>query len=535
MKRMAVGTLLSMCVLLSANRCDSARRGLLANLLAPATINVDPSEGLGDVSPYIFGVALEWTENGTRVFDPAAGRLRPEIMEALRPLRIPVWRFPGGILADYYDWHDGIGPRDKRPVRKNPMDNAEHPSNFGTDEFIDFCRQLDTEPLVTLNFGTGSLDLALDWQKYFESRGFPVRYWEVGNEVYLADPSDHAPVPGNDKRIYHTSREYAEAFERWSAALKAHVPEALVGAIAGSTNTSPQNKDWLQVLCATSAKDADFICLHNAFAPLIFGPYDYRSEGKRVEAYRAMFAQADQFADDTRHIQGVLPVRADGRIPRIAITEHFPLFGGGGDRDQTLALLDQSKTLASGLYTASLFHSFMRTGVWMANYNIAISKWFGALLTDTDRGLIRTPSYHVYDLYRNHFGARRVKIQVTGPTFGTGDVGMVKGRPKVAQLDAVASKDDSGRLYLAVINRNLTNSVGARIEIAGRAGVATAEVLTLTGPSPSAINGPSLGPTVIAGSPDAIRPRRSSWKGVSGSTYAFPPRSVTIFRWDGTR
>ena len=516
----------------SVTRCAPASRGLFARLATPAAITLRPAESRGDVSPYIYGVALEWTENGTRVFDPAAGRLRPEVMDLLKPLHIPVWRFPGGILADYYNWRDGVGPRNQRPARKNPMDNAEYASNFGTDEFIEFCRQLGGEGLVTANYGTGTVQQLLEWDRYFKDQGLPIRYWEIGNEVYLADPGDHPAVPGNDKRIYHPPAQYATDFQSWAKAIRAQNPQSLVGAIAGTTNTSAANKDWYSVLTGSgAARDADFICLHNAYAPLIFTPWDYKNEGKRLEAYRAMYAQCDQFAEDTRHVRGTLPPKADGRIAKIAITEHFPLFGGGGGKDQMIALLDQSKTLASALYTASLFHAFMREGVWMANYNIAVSKWFGALITDTDQGLVRTPSYHVYDLYRNHFGNHLVGIEVNGPTYSTGEVGMVKARRAVAQLDAVATRDDAGRLYLAVINRNLTNGLGAKIEIAG-GGRGPAEVLTLSGPAANAINGAALGPTVLAGERDAITPRSSTWNGGPGASYSFPPRSVTLFRWE---
>lgn len=117
-----------------------------------------------------------------------------------------------------------------------------------------------------------------------------------------------------------------------------------------------------------------------------------------------MLAQPLFEAEDTRQVRERLQQVHPNTPPRIAITEHFPLFGGGGPKDQILSILDQSRTLAAALYTAGLLHSFMREKVWMANYNIATSKWFGALLTDTDNGLIRTPTYHLYDLYRNHFG-----------------------------------------------------------------------------------------------------------------------------------
>ena len=152
-------------------------------MLAIARIVVDPVGTRREISPLVFGLGLEWVENGNRLLDPASGRLRDEVVARLKPLRVPVWRFPGGILADHYHWRDGVGPRRSRPVGANPMDGSSHANVFGTDEFIELCRALGSEGLVTLNFGNGTLEEALAWQKHFLTRGFPVRYWEVGNEI----------------------------------------------------------------------------------------------------------------------------------------------------------------------------------------------------------------------------------------------------------------------------------------------------------------------------------------------------------------
>jgi len=229
-------------------------------------------------------------------------------------------------------------------------------------------------------------------------------------------------------------------------------------------------------LLSGAASDVDFIALHNAFAPLIFGRYDYKSEERRDEAYQAMFAQAMFSAEDTRRVQQ-LAASTRSTPPKIAITEHFPLFGGSPD--QLMAILDQSRTLASALYTSSLFHAFMREHVWMANYNIAVSKWFGALLTDTDSGIIKTPTYHVFDLYRNHFGNTLINVQTSSPLFSTKQVGTVKSRKDVPYLDVVASTGQ-GNIYLAVINRNLSQAMqSARFRRGGFSRMPIAELTTL--------------------------------------------------------
>ncbi len=455
-----------------------------AVVFSEAEIKVFPSQPQGEISPLLYGASVEWTENGNRILDSDHGQLRPEVMNLLKPLHIPVWRFPGGILSDYYHWHDGIGPRGERPKRFNPMDQSTHENNFGTDEFIEF-----------------------------------------------SEPKEHSSIPGNDRRIYKSAQQYSSGFREWSEALRSADREAQVGAIAGTYNTSPQNSSWLNPLLSGAASDVDFIALHNAFAPLIFGRYDYKSEERRDEAYQAMFAQAMFSAEDTRRVQQ-LAASTRSTPPKIAITEHFPLFGGSPD--QLMAILDQSRTLASALYTSSLFHAFMREHVWMANYNIAVSKWFGALLTDTDSGIIKTPTYHVFDLYRNHFGNTLINVQTSSPLFSTKQVGTVKSRKDVPYLDAVASTGQ-GNIYLAVINRNLSQAMQARVSVEGLLPDAIAELTTLAGSAPNAINGASLSPSTQGGPPDFVTLQQSESKGVNRGEYAFPPASITVFKWQAAQ
>lgn len=477
------------------------------------------------MSPLIFGATVEWTENGNRIFDPAAGKLRADILDALRPLRIPVWRFPGGILSDHYVWRSGIGPLASRPKAQNPMDRTVHENNFGTDEFIAFCRSLQAQPLITANFGSGTLESTLEWQKYFMAQGFPVRYWEIGNEIYLAEPRDNATIPGNDRRIFKTSAEYAAGFKQWAAALRKADPTVKVGAIAATYNASKEHRDWLDRLVSDAGSSPDFVALHNSYAPLVMGSYSFGDEHKRLRAYQAMFAQPAFAAEDVRKVEERYGA---GPRPAIAITEHFPLFGGGGSQRQMLEILDQSRTLAAALYTASLFHTYMREHVWMANYNLAVSKWFGALLTDGDAGLVKTPTYYVFDLYRNHFGDQLHQTEVRSDTYNSPEVGMTNARENVPYLDAVSAGDADGSLYLAVINRNLFYPVEAAIEVNGAVPPAGASALTLAGPAANSINGPALESSTQANG--HIEEVASMPKPAEGR-YAFPAASLTILKW----
>jgi alpha-L-arabinofuranosidase len=495
-----------------------------------STIQVTPSQRLNDVSPFIFGAAIEWADNGNGLYDAKTDGLRQDILDLLKPLRLSVLRFPGGILSDYYHWRDGVGNRPDRPSRVHPMEKSDQKNTFGTDEFIEVCKQLGAQPLITANYGTGTVDEALEWQSYFKSQNFPVHFWEIGNEIYLTEDKDDAPIPGNDKRIFRTAPNYASDFRDWARRLRNGDSDVRVGAIAGTYNAAVPHKNWLPDLLSASGTDIDFIALHNSFAPITLGKYDFNRASKRLDAYLSMFAEARFAAEDIRQVVAKFSEAGPRGNPDTAVTEHFPLFGAGGSEQQMRSILDQSRTLASALYTASLFHVYMREKVWMANYNIVTSKWFGALVTDTDDGLVRTPTYHVFDLYRNHFGSRLVDCKVSGPSFSTKHVGVVDAADDLPVLDAVASTDQDGSVYLAVINRSLVAPQNATVQVQGVAEGKAAEVRTLAGPAPNAINGPALSRSTSSGPMDNVAVTSSEW-GSTTSNYTFPPSSLTVFRW----
>jgi alpha-L-arabinofuranosidase len=408
------------------------------------------------------------------------------------------------------------------------MDGSMHANNFGTDELIALCKALNSEALITANFGTGTLGETLDWQTYFKNHGLPVKFWEIGNEIYLAAPTMPAPIAGNDARIYKTPAEYSAGFAIWARALRSADPGTMVGAIAGTTNTSAQNQGWLDTLLANAGQDIDFIALHNSFAPLIFTTFDYANGPSLLNAYGAMHAQAANAGEDTLYVRQRLSAVRPESQGKIAITEHFPLFGSGPTLEQLLGVLDQSRTQGSALFTASLFHSYIRQQAFMANYNLATSPWFGALVTQAPGGLVKTPTYYVYDLYRNHFGTTAVGVDVASPTYNSVAIGAVAARAGIAYLDAIASTDSAGRTYLAVVNSSTSSAIDTALSGSGLSPASRPTVYSLQASKVNAINGTGMTTTTV---PANITTQISTWKPPASGVFTFPPNSVTILVW----
>lgn len=111
--------------------------------------------------------------------------MRADTIKLLKELNAPIYRWPGGNFVSGYDWRDGIGPIDKRPPRKNPAWKGVEHNDFGIDEFMVFCNEIKTEPLIVVNTGFGDANSAAEEVRYINiKKKYNVKWWGIGNEMY---------------------------------------------------------------------------------------------------------------------------------------------------------------------------------------------------------------------------------------------------------------------------------------------------------------------------------------------------------------
>ena len=172
-----------------------------------------------------------WTKDGTS--------LRPDTLELLKKLNPPMIRYPGGNFASGYHWEDGIGPREKRPARHDAAWQAEESNQVGTDEFLTFCEQLNIEPYLVVNDGSGTPEEAARWVAYCNSAqdtelgkrradnghadAYNVKYWGIGNEVW--GPWQIGTTSAN---------EYARRLKRFVETMKAVDPTIKIIAVGNN-------------------------------------------------------------------------------------------------------------------------------------------------------------------------------------------------------------------------------------------------------------------------------------------------------------
>jgi alpha-L-arabinofuranosidase len=171
-----------------------------------ARIKIDTDRVIGEVHPHVFGNFAEHLgrciygglyEPGSKLADERG--YRKDVAEAIKGMGVTILRWPGGNFVSGYNWKDGIGPRNQRPVRPEGAWGALEPNTFGTDEFLDYSERIGVEPYICINAGLGTIEEARQWVEYTnESRDtywaqqrrkngrdkpYNVKYWGLGNEI----------------------------------------------------------------------------------------------------------------------------------------------------------------------------------------------------------------------------------------------------------------------------------------------------------------------------------------------------------------
>jgi len=406
--------------------------------------------------------------------------LRADTLALLRQLNSPLYRWPGGNFVSGYDWRVGLGPQDRRPPFRNPAWEGIDQNDFGIDEFMAFCQELRTEPLVVVNTGEGSPKLAAEqveycrgpatstWGRVRAQNGHPepyaVRWWGIGNEMYGDWQLGHMPLA--DYVIKHN--ETVRAMRRVDPAIKT----VAVGDSSGS---------WSEGMLAVCADYMTALSEHF---------YVEHKDDLRDHAAQPALAVRGK-ADRHRHYLATLGSLQGKRLP-IALDEWnygwpgVPIYGELGVRYQ----LRDALGIARGLHEVIRQHDLFL----MANFAQTVNV-IGAIKTTKTFAEFDTVGLPLA-LYRNHFGSLPLPVPAD-----TGD------------LDVVAAlTPDRRTLTLGIVNPT-PQAAKLALELAGFAPAGAGRLFTITGPHADAYNEPGKPPLV------AIQEQPLAW---SGSLEAAP-------------
>ncbi len=442
-----------------------------------ATIHIDTATRQGRISPEIYGHFSEHL--GRCVYEgifvrpdsgiPNENGMRRDVVEALREIRVPVLRWPGGCFADEYHWRDGIGPREsrKRMVNTN-WGGVVEDNSFGTHEYFELCRQLGCKTYVNGNVGSGTVREMSEWVEYMTfggvsplaelraQNGHPepwrVDYFGVGNENWGCG--------GN-----MTPEYYADLYRRYQTYVRQYDPAAPIAKICGGPNVDDDNwtRRVLQTCYARPHPPEDFhgfmdgLSLHYYVHP---GGWDHKGSATDFspEEYYATMKKALWMEELIKLHGGIL----DQYDPEKRIGLMVDEWGAWYDVEPGThpGFLYQQNTMRDALVAAVTLNIFNRhcDRVKLACIAQMVNVLQSVLLTEGPR-MVRTPTWYVFHMYRRHQGAQLLDARVEGA--GTADGGL-------PALHASASLDETaGAVTVTAANLSLTQAQDVTVQLGG--------------------------------------------------------------------
>ncbi len=444
-----------------------------------ATIRIDPARRIGPVDPNIYGQFIEHLgrciyggifEPGSRLSD--ASGFRTDVLDAVRRLRVPVLRWPGGNFVSGYHWQDGIGPAPARPSRRDTAWRKFESNQFGTDEFIEYCRAAAADPYICFNMGTGTMDEAQAWVEYCNGRGetywsqqriksghrepYGVKYWGLGNEVY-----------GPWQVGYKSATSYAEQAREYAKFVRWTDRDLRLVACGGG------EPEWDWTVLKTAGHFIDYVSYHDYFRP--------DPEGDPYESLVARGSLGGRYLRDLWGLIEAARHRYEIRRPIHICVDEWNVFYRRNDFARFGTLHEEQYDLADALCVASYLNTLIRNADSVTMANMAQMVNVIAPIFTSPEGLFLQTIYYPLLVQAEHRGS------VALDAFSQSDTFEVRGQ-QVPYVDAAVTYDEqAGAAYLHLVNLHRTQT--ARVSVAaGHVQRTDAPVWEISGDSPDLAN-----------------------------------------------
>ncbi len=476
----------------------------------------------------VFGVGTIWVDQVSLMPGDSVNNIRADVLEKVRALRPAFVRWPGGNVAQDYHWEWGIGPRDERPVWVNmSWDNDPEPADFGTTEYLEFCRIVGTEPNIVVNVeGRGvtvveaaqlresgrdirvhsrpaTAQDAANWVEYVNGDpssafgalrardGYPepfgVVFWEIGNEIW-----------GDWVRGHSDAATYAANARRYIQAMKAVDPSIKIIAVGD------EDPNWNRIVLEDIGGEIDMLAIHH-----------YRPKEEDPAGYTALMARPLWYERLYDRVRIMIEQTVPGRDIGVALNEWNTTFG-----------IPRQHTMESALYGARLMNVFERQGdlIRMSAVSDLVNGWPGGVIQASRHDIFTSATYSVIEAYNRYRGDWRLAAEVEcDVTYDTGDAELGSNVPA---LDVTASTNEAGtELYVKAVNTSAEQSIRTTVEVGNAGGEVDRTAIVTT------VAAPTLETANTFSEPNRIAARESHVSiGGPTFTYDFPEHSVTVIR-----
>ncbi len=377
---------------------------------------------------------------------PNKNGIRLDVVEALKKLKAPVLRWPGGCFADNYHWKDAIGPKNKRKKIENVMwGNVPEDNSFGTNEFLDMCEMIGADPYLAVNMGGGTVQEAAEWVQYVNhangtsnltdlrmqngrTKPWNVKYWGVGNESW--DCGGHM-----------TADYYVNEFKKYATFMTNYNNSEGLFRIAVGPGTEDYN--WTEtVMSKVPLKMIDGLSVHH-YSVIDWSKKSSATQFSEAEYFRTMTEawRLERFVTKNSEVM-------DKYDPAKKVALIVDEWGGWYESEPGTngAFLYQQNSMRDAMIaglTLNIFNNHCDR-VRMANLAQAINVLQSVILTK-DEKIILTPTYHVMEMYNVHQNALMIPLTVLSSDYAMGD-------KKIQAVSASASKDKSGAVHISLVN-----------------------------------------------------------------------------------
>ena len=411
-----------------------------------------------------------WVADSMNV--PKKDRIRLDIVEALKKIRIPNLRWPGGCFADEYHWRDGIGVRAQRPKMVNTnWGGVTEDNSFGTHEFLELCGLLDCEPYIAGNVGSGTVEEMSKWIEYLNFDGespmaglrkenghpapFNVKYWGVGNENWGCG--------GN-----MTAEFYADQYKRFASYCKKY-PNARLRKVVSGANSGDYH--WTEVM------------MQRIPAGLMWGVglhyYTLPTGNWRAKGSATSFDEKEYFStmknclhmDELVSRHSAVMDKYDSAKRVALVVDEWGIWTDV-EPGTNPAFLYQQNSLRDALVAATTLNIFNNHAdrVRMANLAQTVNVLQSLILTK-GRQILLTPTYHVFDLYKVHQDATLVPVQFESPSYNSGS-------DRIPALNVSASRDSSGVIHISLVNLDPSKNISLRTSLSGNWSSVSGQILS---------------------------------------------------------
>jgi alpha-L-arabinofuranosidase len=504
-----------------------------ASPAAPARVYVDSRRTIAPLDRNLFGSFLEHLGRAIYegVYDPGsklsdASGFRKDVLNEIRQLGVPIVRYPGGNFVSGYNWLDGVGPKKDRPRTLDKAWDTIESNQFGTNEFMAWCKAVGTTPLMGLNLGTGSAEDAAAlveycnvekgtrWSDLRRQHGvtepYKAQYWCLGNEMDGPWQIGHMSATEYGLKAADAARQMR------------YVDSSLKLIACGSSGPfMPTYLEWDREVLEQCYQYVDGLSLHR-----YFGNND-RDSGSDTSKYLALNLSMERQIAETIAVCDL--VRGHKRSPKklwLSFDEWNVWYRTNtgdavdGHRTEAPHLLEEVYNLEDALLVGGLINSLLRNADRVKLACLAqLINVIAPIMTDAN-GILRQTIYYPYSWALQFARGAVLDLLVESSTYD------VPGLDKVGHLDVAGSLDrGDGKLCLFILNRDLSKSHDVEVvwEDAPPARVIAASVLT----------GDDLKAANTFAAPRRVVPQSFAAPTASGSKTKFevPARSYIVIQW----